>query len=211
MTERLGQRSPGRPRDPRKRAAIIAAARHLFFKHGVEAVSIETIAAEAGVSKVTVYGHFGDKETLFEAMVRTEAARIEQVLIDLRRRRAGPRETLADVGVTLLAFLLNPEQQAFAGLVAQEARRHPVLAKRFFEAGPGYMRGQIAEVILDAHLQGLVSVDDAPAAAEDLLALWQGPLALEIRLGLRASPDKAELRGRAERGVDLLFKAYAKG
>ena len=52
---------PGRPKDPGKRAAILDAAKRLFVSQGFERVSMDQIAAEAGVSKLTVYSHFGDK------------------------------------------------------------------------------------------------------------------------------------------------------
>ena len=55
----------GRPVDPAKREAIVAAAAHSFFDIGYAATSIEQIAADAGVSKVTIYNQFGDKHTLF--------------------------------------------------------------------------------------------------------------------------------------------------
>jgi TetR/AcrR family transcriptional repressor of mexJK operon len=41
----------------------------MFTAHGFERVSMDQIAAEAGVSKLTVYSHFGDKETLFSAAI----------------------------------------------------------------------------------------------------------------------------------------------
>ncbi|MEO1488476.1 MAG: helix-turn-helix domain-containing protein, partial [Pseudomonadota bacterium] len=58
MTEK---RKPGRPSDQAKRDAIVEAASDLFFEHGFAATSIEQIASLAGVSKVTIYNHFGDK------------------------------------------------------------------------------------------------------------------------------------------------------
>ena len=67
----------GRPKDAQKRELILSAAERAFFAQGFSAATIERIAADAGVSKVTVYGHFGDKETLFEAVVTREAAQIK--------------------------------------------------------------------------------------------------------------------------------------
>src|SRR5690349_12123523 len=51
--------------NPRKRRAIIAAATTVFLREGYTRASVDAIAAEAGVSKQTVYNHFGDKENLF--------------------------------------------------------------------------------------------------------------------------------------------------
>jgi len=62
---------PGRPKDLAKREAILEASKALFVRLGFDAVSMDQIAAEAGVSKLTVYSHFGDKETLFAAAVQS--------------------------------------------------------------------------------------------------------------------------------------------
>jgi AcrR family transcriptional regulator len=50
--------SRGRPRDPRTRAAILAAARTLLERGGLTAVTIEAIAAKAGVSRPTIYRYW---------------------------------------------------------------------------------------------------------------------------------------------------------
>lgn len=50
--------SRGRPRDPRTRAAILAAARALLDKGGLTAVTIEAIAGKAGVSRPTIYRYW---------------------------------------------------------------------------------------------------------------------------------------------------------
>jgi AcrR family transcriptional regulator len=50
--------SRGRPRDPCTRAAILAAARALLERGGLTAVTIEAIAAKAGVSRPTIYRYW---------------------------------------------------------------------------------------------------------------------------------------------------------
>src|SRR3954464_10555218 len=52
-----------------KRKAILAAARDLFVHQGVDRVSMDAIAAQAAVSKRTVYDYFGDKRRLFLAIL----------------------------------------------------------------------------------------------------------------------------------------------
>ena len=56
---------PGRPKDLAKREAILEAAKTLFLSLGYANTSMDAVAAAAGVSKLTVYSHFTDKQTLF--------------------------------------------------------------------------------------------------------------------------------------------------
>src|SRR5690606_24545942 len=73
-TEKPAPRSagPGRPKDLGKRAAILDAAKELFIEQGFNGISMDGIAAAAGVSKLTVYSHFGDKETLFTEAIQAK-------------------------------------------------------------------------------------------------------------------------------------------
>ncbi len=51
-------KSPGRPRNPAIRAAVLDAARELLAAGGLPAVTIEALAARAGVSRPTIYRHW---------------------------------------------------------------------------------------------------------------------------------------------------------
>jgi len=53
----------------KKRAAIMDGATDVFISMGYENASMDRIAETAGVSKRTVYNHFGSKENLFEVIV----------------------------------------------------------------------------------------------------------------------------------------------
>lgn len=53
----------------RKRAMILDGAIDVFISMGYELASMDKIAETAGVSKRTVYNHFGSKENLFQAIV----------------------------------------------------------------------------------------------------------------------------------------------
>src|SRR4051812_4633149 len=61
---------PGRPKDMEKRALILDAARTLFAQSSFNGTSMDAVAAAAGVSKLTVYSHFGDKDNLFREVIR---------------------------------------------------------------------------------------------------------------------------------------------
>lgn len=59
-----------RSRSAELRAGIVAAAKKLFSKHGIDRVTIEQLAAEAGVSVATVYSAFGSKSGILKAIVQ---------------------------------------------------------------------------------------------------------------------------------------------
>jgi len=54
----------GRPRSEKARQAILHAAAELLLNHGLGAVSMDTVAERAGVSKATIYRWWPTKETL---------------------------------------------------------------------------------------------------------------------------------------------------
>ena len=57
-------RRPGRPRSANVHSAILDAAVTLFVKKGFEGMSVEAVAAEAGVGKTTIYRRWRSKEEL---------------------------------------------------------------------------------------------------------------------------------------------------
>ena len=54
----------GRPKDDQKAYAILEAAGTLFLKNGMMGTTMDEIAQAAGVSKLTVYNHFGNTRIL---------------------------------------------------------------------------------------------------------------------------------------------------
>ena len=116
--------SPGRPKDLGKRAAILEAAKQLFSDQGFNGASMDQIAAEAGVSKLTVYSHFGDKEALFTAAVR---AKCDEMLPDdlFQTLVLAPHQALIrrarELGVTVPIIGFPRGSAALAERYAREA------------------------------------------------------------------------------------------
>lgn len=199
----------GRPRDAAKRNAILQSAHDLFFARGIGATTIEDVAAGARVSKVTVYNHFGDKLTLFEACVRRAVSIMEQGLIQSPLKGASLPDSLYAMGVPLLRFLTSEQMVAFDRSLAVEASRHPELATRFFEAGPYYCRAKLADMIASGRDRGEIAIDDPVRGAEDVVGLWLGLLHKELSMGRVPSPTIAQIEERVRHGVSVFMRAYA--
>ncbi|MFC0039281.1 TetR/AcrR family transcriptional regulator [Actinomadura rayongensis] len=61
------------------RAALLAAARAEFAEHGVAGARVDRIAASAGVNKERIYGYFGSKEKLFDAVMQIALDEVAEV------------------------------------------------------------------------------------------------------------------------------------
>ncbi|MDB5595261.1 MAG: transcriptional regulator, TetR family [Hyphomicrobiales bacterium] len=61
---------PSSEETPRER--LVAAASRLFCRFGINSVGVDTVVAEAGIAKATLYKAFGSKEKLVEAVLERE-------------------------------------------------------------------------------------------------------------------------------------------
>lgn len=204
------QASGGRRPDPSKDAAILRAARDSFLERGFAASTIEDIAARAGVSKVTVYKRFEDKETLFEAAVKAEMATMIAQLDHEPEGDGTLAHQLNAFGYVLLRFLFSPTHVALDRMLAFDLAKSPSMARRFFDAGPGHCRARIAGVLAEAAARGEIEIDDPLLAAADLLSLWRGFLEKETEFGVIEGVDDATIRFRVERGTRNFLRMVAR-
>lgn len=72
---------------PRER--ILQAARDLFYREGINAVSVDAIAAAADTNKMTLYRHFSSKDELVATYLSELAAEGEAVFAEARTRHPG--------------------------------------------------------------------------------------------------------------------------
>ncbi|MEM7703247.1 MAG: TetR/AcrR family transcriptional regulator [Pseudomonadota bacterium] len=201
------KKKPGRPSDQAKRLAILDAASRAFFDDGFAATSIEQVAAEAGVSKVTIYNHFGDKRALFTAAVERECEKMRGYFSIDETREGTIRERLQEIGEGMIAFLSRPEMIQFERRIAAETEVEPAIGHAFLDAGPWRMKQGFAAFLSHANAQGDLKVEDTILAAEQFAALCKGMGDLDQRFG-RDVPA-ADRTKRINGAVDVFLAAYA--
>ncbi len=203
----------GRPVDTTKSATILNAASHEFFNVGFAQSSIESIAARAGVSKVTVYNRFKTKEALFAAAVGNECAVMRQALSVEATSGGTIRERLVHFGMEMVAFLWRDEMVRFERHLAVEVEHNPEIGLLFLDAGPRRLHQALSQLLDEAVADGELEIDDTEQAAEHLSGMVKGMADLERRFGANISmakiPDPKAAK-RVNSAVDLFLKSYGK-
>ena len=147
---------------------ILAAAEELFAEHGFEAVSINSIAARAGVSKANVFHHFNSKDALYIAVLREACRDSTQNLDHLQHDERPFPERLADFAREHLNHIL--ERQRVTRLIQREVMyndpgRAQNLAERVF--GDKFQR--LVEILRDGQARGELRSDVDAAMVATLL------------------------------------------
>ena len=175
------------------RERILEAASCLFRAHGIAAVGLARIMAEAGLTVGTFYTHFKSKEALLrEALLRSLDARH----VELQQSLDG-----ADLEMMVRAYL-SPEHRDASGTgcpvaaLASEVARQPRATRRIFSSHNAPTLDALAARL--SSRQG-EEVNRADAAA--FLGLLAGTLQLA-----RATPDRAESDAILDAGVRAAIK-----
>lgn len=193
--------------------SVVDAAASVFCREGYAGANIDLIAAEAGVSRQTVYNHHGDKENLFVAVVR-----------DLTERcNAGIFATIAsfpdqptDIEADLIAFavrmnrncICNRDGRFLRKLIQAEGERYPELFAEWREQGPGRTWSALAARFARLAFAGHLSIGDPDVAARQFLALVNAELQITFMLG--GTPTEEEVLRSATNGVRTFLSAFAR-
>ncbi len=202
--------APGRPKDLGKGNAILEAARKLFTAQGFDAASMDQIAAAAGVSKLTVYSHFGDKETLFAAVVKSYCEQqLPDALFDLRPELP-LRERLLHVARAFFAMISAPEALAGHRILCSPRIAESPLPRMFWEAGPERVQAAFAELLQRRVAAGELEIDDIPRASAQFFTLLKGEPHARMVFGCCAGMARREAERHVEATVDMFLRAYGR-
>lgn len=200
------------PQSARKHRAILEAAEEVFLRSGYLGASMDELATLSGVSKQTVYKHFGSKEALFVELVTTmthdAGDRVHHVVPDPEHDDE-LRPFLLDYAERQLAIVLTPRLLQLRRLVIGEVSRFPALAIALYDSGPRRAMATLAGVFSRLTDAGLLAVDDPDVAATQFNWLvMAGPLNEAMLLGDAAVPTTADLRRHAAEGVRVFLAAH---
>ena len=201
---------PGRPKDLGKRAAILEAAKQLFAREGFNGVSMDQIAAEAGVSKLTVYSHFGDKDALFAAAVK---AKCEEMLPDTLfelELTGSVRDQLKAIAQAFFALITSEEAISTHRMMMVPGNIDDKLKKTFWEAGPQRTHDAFAALLQALVAKGQLDVPDVATASVQFFTLIKGEVHARMTCGLCSQPGPLDTRRHIDATVDMFLRAYGR-
>jgi TetR/AcrR family transcriptional repressor of mexJK operon len=184
----------------KKRAAILKGAKAMFLKHGFGDASMDEVAAAAGVSKMTVYRHFGSKEDLFAGVITELCQRIVAEEID--EIFALPmRDALRAYARKMTDIVFARDTAELHRIVIAESRRFPKLGQLFYETGPQACIDALENYFLRHRNDPALKVADPRRAAEEFLELLRGYSHLKMLLGIDKAPPARDIEARIESAV----------
>lgn len=202
---------PSSPARGDKHRAILDAAAPVFGAQGYQRASIDVIASSAGVSKPTIYSHFGSKEGLFRESVADSARRLNEdsvaAVIDLDLDPRRWRASLERLAVRLTACQRSECASSLSRLVNAEIGRDPEVFRVVRAAGYtpviDALAGRLAMLGNAKHLQ----VGDPVLAAKQFFALTQAEVPDLTVLGTQGASE-ARVRKAVLAGVETFVRAH---
>jgi AcrR family transcriptional regulator len=193
-------RKAGRPRSVAAHQAILQATLELFAGEGFDAMSIEEIAARAGVGKTTIYRRWDSKEDLMLDAARSLQA--EFPFVDT----GNLRDDL--IHMLKLVWDVSGRNSLIEKLYVRiigESRANPDLFRLFYEHRLGPRLQHFREAIEHAQARGEIRKDLEPFLVLDLL---MGPLVSRLLLTgpLANAPHPGDF---PEQMVDVILQGLA--
>lgn len=187
--------------------AILDAALKVFAAMGYTGTTMDAVAAEAGVTKPTLYSYFPSKESLFQAMMLGK----RDVMLDVFEHPSD-QGMVADLVIFAWAYadtVMRPEMLSLARLIIGEVQRFPEIGRAYQASGPDHLLRGIMRYLEGQRRAGRLAFDDAELAAQDLWGLILSAPRTQALYMPDALPDRAVLGRYILNGLRVFLKAYS--
>jgi|TARA_B100000749_G_C18267699_1_gene399025 AcrR family transcriptional regulator len=206
--KRLSEAKKIDPRTLKRREAMIEAARELFCEHGLAGTTLEMITAEAGGSRRTIYELFGNKDGVFEAVIRDCTGRVTSIMADLELSQLPLRQALIHFGETLMTLLTTPDTIRYMRLFLSEVPRFPHLGKVFYESGLMTGRRIITSFFERQMAEGNFPKNDPKQAAVFFTSLLKADYDFRQMTYVGWEPQAKDLHAHVIAAVDMFLRGY---
>jgi AcrR family transcriptional regulator len=193
--------------DRAKNEAILDATSDVVFARGL-AAPLDEIARRAGVSKQTIYNHYGSKAELVRALIERRTQTIGAPF-EAPGAEAHPETTLADYARVLLETVANERGIALFRLLIAAAPHDPTLAGAVLPQGVRGSRMKLTAFLERESLAGRLAIPDAGEAADFFAGMVASHHQLHGLLGLPLELTPARIERIAREAARRFMRAYA--
>ena len=186
---------------------ILDAALKVFAGQGYSGTTMDAVAAEAGVTKPTLYSYFPSKESLFQAMMLGK----RDLMLDVFEH-PGRKGMVADLLTFAWAYadtVMRPDMLSLARLIIGEVGRFPEIGRAYQASGPDHLLRGIMRYLEDQRDAGRLVFEDAELAAQDLWGLILSAPRTQALYMPDAAPDRQTLTRYITNGLRVFLKAYS--
>lgn len=178
------------PRYARNETAILAAAGDLFLTDGYD-ISLDEVAARAGLSKATLYNHYASKRVLLEAVVgRMGEQFMRHIALD---EDEGLGAVLARFATLYESRCLDPRGHQFFRLFVADVSRFPDLAAAVYDATGGRAVAALAAQLERLRANGAIRPVDPTRTAERFFGALTGEARHRTYAGSPPAPAERAL------------------
>jgi TetR/AcrR family transcriptional regulator, mexJK operon transcriptional repressor len=192
----------------RKRESVLAAAKRSFLARGFAATNLDAVAQAAGVSKMTIYSHFGSKENLFMRVLARVIADHSTggPALDADVEPSELQESLTAIAVDLIETVQDPEVAGLRRVLVAEQPRQPELASAWRRSAVLATVDELAEYFTSLQRRDLLAgIDPSLLATQFLWMLIGDPLDVAL---LDPGTTRTTPRAQATHAVRTLLAAY---
>jgi TetR/AcrR family transcriptional repressor of mexJK operon len=199
----------GRPVDETKHNQILDVATKLFMVKGFYATSMDDIAADAGMSKLTLYRRFPDKSRLFRAVVERKCQEILPIDLYDRVKAHSPEDVLHAFCRAFFDLLLSDDAINLYRMMMSEAAQSPDMTKMFYDAGPQPVKKMLDSILKDLKAKGLFKGHDILQARHTILSLFTGSdIYMKALLNIGKKPSRKEIDAFVKESANFFVRVY---
>ena len=192
----------------KRRDHILDIAIEVLSERGYRDANMLEVARRARASKETLYSWFGDKHGLFEAVIKRNAASVQQVMESQLERDAPAEAAMVAFGRALLTLLVGESAVALNRAAISEAASDPRLAETLAASGRQATLPAFTRCLELQASRGHLEMRSPDEAVEDFLGLLLGDLQVRRLLGVTASLNEAQIETRAKAATEKFLRLY---
>jgi TetR/AcrR family transcriptional repressor of mexJK operon len=197
-----------RSKSESKRKQILVAATLLFTEQGYSSTSMDLIAKNAGVSKQTVYSHFGSKDELFAASIKQKCDSYQMTEISLGTA-SEPAEILFVLAKRFLAMLTSKEALAIHKICAYESKSYPQISELFYQEGPERIVNDVAKLMAEFDSKQQLIIPEAKFAALQFLNMVKGECWMRLEFNTKKQISESEINRYLDSSIAMFIKGYS--